>query len=257
MHINHLLITFDFKASQCTCSIFFLFFFEKTQWTKWIVSLWERAARRFMFIHYATALLRPFLFSYFFFLASTPPIWKQTFTNLQTHQSIPVHIKIPELDNKLKVKFSKTHEIEAWASSRCENFFSYRFLSNTRSFSFHFLHNTLSALHTSRLSPAPASVSFLSLSSTRVNTVKFTWCPVGMWICESSRRSHFLFFFSFFFWKAWECWLLLGSRCCDHFFFFLNPLFCTKSNSKEELHVKWQWWYERSSSSWGVALLLF
>ena len=65
MHINHLLITFDFKASQCTCSIFFslFFFFEKTQWTKWIVSLWERAAGRFMFIHYATALLRPHFFS--------------------------------------------------------------------------------------------------------------------------------------------------------------------------------------------------
>lgn len=28
------------------------------------------------------------------------------------------------------------------------------------------------------------------------------------------------------------------------FFFFLNPLFCTKSNSDDELGVKWQWWDE-------------
>lgn len=219
MHINHLLITFDFKAAQCTCSIFFFFFWKNTvnqmDCRSMRAGCWEVHVYPLCY----SSSQATFLFSYIFFLVSAPPIWKQTFTNLQTHQSIPVHIKISELDNKLKVKFSKTHEIEAWAPSRCENFFSCRFLFKTRSFSFHFLHSTLSALHTSRPSSAPASVSFLSLSSTRVNTVKFTWCPVGMWICESSRRSHFLFFFSFFFWKAWECWLLLGSRCCDHFFF--------------------------------------
>lgn len=32
---------------------------------------------------------------------------KQTFSDFQTHQSIPVHIKTPKLDNKLKVKSSK------------------------------------------------------------------------------------------------------------------------------------------------------
>lgn len=50
----------------------------------------------YTFIHYATALLRPSL-SLFLFLSCVHPTNLKTFSDLQTHQSIPVHIKIPNL----------------------------------------------------------------------------------------------------------------------------------------------------------------
>lgn len=60
------------------------------------------------------------------------------------------------------------------------------------------------------------------LRSTRVRTVKFTWCPVGMLIWQSSRSSLF-FFFKFSLKSMTECWLLLGSCRCDRYFFVKSP----------------------------------
>lgn len=83
------------------------------------------------------------------------------------------------------------------------------------------LHVILSILPTSILRQHRLlSVSCHRWSSTRVNTVKFTWCPVGMWICENIRSSHFfILFFNIFSEKhenAGCCWVV----AVDHYFVF-------------------------------------
>lgn len=218
-----------------------------------------------VFIHYATALLFFSLlrlgFSTFTFLFSCPShqtenqhsvTFKHTSPNLFTS-------KIPKLDNKLKVKFNqKPTEFE---SSRCENWKSQFVISSGTGFlpthvPFPF---TSSSLRTSISSPAPASVRFLSL----VELNKSQHCKIHMvvqWECRYEKVvgvvTFYIFLFFVFFSEKHEsagcCWVVAAVSI-----FFLNPLFCTKSNSKDELHVKWQWWYERSSSSWDVALLLY
>lgn len=124
-------------------------------------------------------------------LMATPPIWNPTFSDLQTHSSIPVHSEKPKLDNKLR------HEL----LSRCRNrneqnishFFSCRFPSNARAVSIHVLHFALSSF--SNVQFFHQHRQFPVTGSAQQESVKFTWWPVGMWICECSRSHFFKFFF--------------------------------------------------------------
>lgn len=118
----------------------------------------------YMFIHYATALLRPSL-SLFLFLSCVHPTNLKTFSDLQTHQSIPVHIKIPNLQPCKKSQKPTKLRHELLPDVQTSHFVSFRFLSKTlsNSFSIHFLHLAFfPALHKSIPSPAPASVRFFS-----------------------------------------------------------------------------------------------
>lgn len=98
MDINHLV----WFQSISVHFFFFLFFFEKTQWTKWIASLWEQAAGNCTCLSTMLQLFSGSVSLLFAFPFTRPPpaFWKQTFSDLQTHQSVPLHIKIPKLDKK-------------------------------------------------------------------------------------------------------------------------------------------------------------
>lgn len=142
MDINHLFATFDFKASQC---IFFLLFFWKNTVNQMDCKSMRAGCWEYMFIHYATALLRLGLSPFpLFFLASTSPVWK-TFNDLQHASPYLFTSNYQSLTPNWKVKFSKTHKIKAWTSFRMwkkgnektsiSPFSSHRFPSNTRSLS--------------------------------------------------------------------------------------------------------------------------
>lgn len=144
---NHLLTTFHFKATQC------IFFKIKNTVNQMDWKSMRTVCREFMFICYATSIISAsLLLRTFPFLCPTHQSEK-TFSNLQTHQSIPVHTKIYKPTTTWK-NFSKPAKIEAWTlpdvkavmktNSSISHFFSYLFPSNTRSLSFHFLHLTLS-----------------------------------------------------------------------------------------------------------------
>lgn len=107
MDINHLLNMFDFKATQCT----FFFWMKKHSEPKWIVSSWDQDAGVHVYpLCYSSPQAR-FLSFYFPFPVSIPSNRTQTFSDLQTHPSNPVHIKTSEFENKLKAIFPTTHTI--------------------------------------------------------------------------------------------------------------------------------------------------
>ena len=204
MDINHLV-----WFQSISVHFFFVSFFEKTQWTKWIASLWEQAAGNCTCL---SAMLQLFsgsvslLFSFFSVHVSTPSNLK---TNIQWPSNAPVHSCSHQNTKAWQQTESKIlQKPQIWGLNffqmwklKCKNILfpisSPADFLPTRSFSFHFLHRP--SYVRSFSSTGLLSVSCHRQSSTRVNTVKFTWCPVGMWICESSRSSLFLFFSSIFF----------------------------------------------------------
>lgn len=99
---------------------------------------------------------------------------------------------------------------------------SIRFLSNTHPISPFFAYFNFPITYPSFRRHWSRSVFCHWLCSTRVRTVKLTWCPVGMLIWQSSRSSLF-FFFKFSLKSMTECWLLLGSCRCDRNFFVKSP----------------------------------
>lgn len=125
----------------------------------------------YMFIHYATALLRLGFFPLPFSCPSHQSEYKHPMTFEHTSPYLFTS-KYQCLTTNWKWKFSKTHKLWGLTSSRCENSNEKKERSfciscptgllPTRSFTIYFLHLTLSALHTSSPSSAPASVCFLS-----------------------------------------------------------------------------------------------
>lgn len=78
----------------------------KTQWTRWIVSLWEQAAGSLFLssLCYSSSQAR-FLSS----LSRFQPIKPKTYpVTLKLHQSKPIHTKIPKLDYKPSSNLTKT-----------------------------------------------------------------------------------------------------------------------------------------------------
>lgn len=172
MDINHLLSTFDFKASwfwSSSMNFLWLYFFEKT------VNQMDCKSMRagcccceYMIIHYPTALLIP-CFSPFSFLMSTSPIRKHSVTFKHTspclltskHQSLTTNWKWNS-QNPPKLR----HELLPAVKTKFKNInfpflllrfsFQYTFLFQS------FLHIILSILPTSDPPSAPASISFFS-----------------------------------------------------------------------------------------------
>lgn len=134
---GHLLSTHDSEAAQC------IFIVNKTQWTKWILSLWEQAAG-------STCLSATLRLG---FLLHT--INLKTFNDLQTHPSIPVHTEEPKLDNKLRVLQNLlNYGMNLFLKKNISNSSPAGFLQMHVPFPVHDVQITLSTLPTFSLLPA-------------------------------------------------------------------------------------------------------
>lgn len=126
----------------------------------------------------------PDRFHSFSILVSAPPLWKQTFTDLQTCPS--------QSNRSSTTKPLQNFGTEAGLLPGVETPTLVLQLISFK-FTFHF-HPRLSLFLT------PSYLLLFSCSS-RV-TVKLPRCPVGMWICECDSSSHPGPFLKSFFWKC-------------------------------------------------------